>query len=47
MNESNVRELLLRQMGELQEEEKIIAGMEPIQAPEYTLSTPFLSIFCC
>lgn len=47
MNESTVRELLLRQMGELQEEEKIIAGMEPVQEPAVTISTPYLSIFCC
>ena len=47
MNESTVRELLLRQMGELQDEEKIIRDMEPVQAPAVTLSTPVLSIFCC
>ena len=42
MNESTVRELLLRQMGELQYEEKIITDMEPVQAPAVTLSTPVL-----
>ena len=47
MNESTVRELLLRQMGELQDEEKIITDMEPVQAPAVTLGTPVLSIFCC
>ena len=47
MNESTVRELLLRQVGGLQYEEKIITDMEPVQAPAVTLSTPVLSIFCC
>lgn len=47
MNETTVRELLLVQMGELKEEEKIIAGMESVQEPAVTISTPVLSLFCC
>lgn len=47
MNEIDIRAQLLGQMGELQEEEKIISGIELVQELEWTVSTPVLSFFCC